>query len=68
MFWPEEGQWFDGVVKEVDESDGTYKVHYFLDDEEHWHGKDMDVRSMQEVFDDMNTLLGTPPEGWSDSE
>ena len=52
VFWPCEGQWFTGVVDEVDESDGTYKVCYVIDGEEHWHGSDMEVRSQEEMLNE----------------
>ena len=46
VFWPGEGTWFVGTVVEVDVHDSTYKVLYDIDQEEHWHGEDMDVRSL----------------------
>ena len=65
VFWPNEDRWFTGTVKEVDENDNTYKVYYFIDGQEAWHPADMKARSVQEEVDDMQLLLGTPPEGWS---
>ena len=49
---------------EVDESDDTFKVHYFADGEELWHGSEMEVRVRSiEEDEDVNLLLG-----WSSSE
>lgn len=68
VFWPNEAKWFRGVVREVDDTDNTYKVYYFVDKEEVWHGSDWDVRSVEEEFDGIDDLLGTPSEGWSVSD
>ena len=64
VFWPVQAKWCKGVVREV--GDGRYKVHYFIDGKEHWHGGNTQVRSAEEEYDDISLLLGTPPGGWSD--
>ena len=48
VFWEGEGEWYAGEVVEVDNSDETYKVHYFVDGCDEWHGSDMDVRTLVE--------------------
>jgi len=48
VFWEHEGEWFGGEVIQVDKSDDTFRVCYFLDDTRMWHGQDWDVRAMKE--------------------
>ena len=47
VFWDMEGEWYEGEVIAVDNSDETYLVHYFADNEEHWHTGDMDIRRLE---------------------
>ena len=44
VYWDMEGKWFSGDVVEIDTTDNTYKVHYFADNEQHWHTQDMKIR------------------------
>ena len=46
VFWDSMGEWYAGEVLSVDHSDETYLVHYFADNEEHWHTGDMNVRRL----------------------
>ena len=48
VFWEGEGEWYGGEVINVDRKDGSYRVHYFLDNENVWHGPEWDVRTLVE--------------------
>ena len=48
VFWEGEGEWYGGEVINVDRKDGSYRVHYFLDNEKVWHGPEWDVRTLVE--------------------
>ena len=64
VFWPAKAEWFGGVVRQVNKRNDTYKIYYYSGCEK-WHGDDMEARSVEETFRDMNLLLGSPTGGWS---